>query len=43
MLRVNQDGVVGFGGLDPFACVLNAAGVFGDRDDFKILAFQVAV
>jgi len=30
MLSVNQDGVFGLGGLDPFARVFDSAGVFGD-------------
>jgi hypothetical protein len=43
VLSVDQDGVFGFGGFDPFARVFDAAGVLCDGDDLEILVFQFAV
>jgi len=43
VLSVNQNGVFRLGGLDPFACVFNPAGVLRDGDDLEILVLQLAV
>jgi hypothetical protein len=43
MLGVDQDGVFGLGGLDPFAGVFDPAGVLSDGDDLEIFVLQLAV
>jgi hypothetical protein len=43
LLVVNQRREFGLRGSDPGAGVFGAAGVFGNRDDFKILRLQFFV
>jgi hypothetical protein len=43
VLGVDQDGVFGLGGLDPFAGVFDPAGVLRDGNDLEILVLQFAV
>jgi hypothetical protein len=43
VLGVDQGGVFGLGGLDPFAGVFDPAGVLRDGDDLEILVLQLAV
>ena len=43
MLLVNQDGVFDLAGFDPGSGSFDAARIFGDGNNFKILALQFAV
>ena len=43
MLGVDQDGVFGLGGFDPFARVFDSAGILRYGDDLEILVLQLTV
>jgi hypothetical protein len=43
LLIVDERGVLRFCGGDPWTGIFRAAGVFGNRDDFKILFLQFLV
>ena len=43
MLRVNEHGILWFGGLDPGAGVFNAACILGDGNDLEVFVIDLAV
>jgi hypothetical protein len=43
MLLIDQHGVFGLGGFDPFARVFDSTGVLCDRDDLEIFVLQLTV